>query len=101
MSVGLFFSLLYELSPVTGPQVEKHCSSDTKLRIFIEIGMMTNYQRKQWMKKADKLFHCCISVLFLVAVKYRVGTGCWFIIKGQPGLEEILLVKYLVKYSKR
>lgn len=34
MSVGLFFSLLYGLSPVTGPQVGKHCSSATKLHIL-------------------------------------------------------------------
>lgn len=41
------------------------------------------------MKKGDKLFYCCISVPFLVAVNYWVGAGCWFITKAQSGLEEI------------
>lgn len=41
------------------------------------------------MQKGDKLFYCSISVFFLVAVKYQVGTGSWLITTAQPGLEEL------------
>lgn len=87
-----FFSLLYGVLSATGPQVRKHYPSDAKLH--------TGYRNRNYYKlteqmdgKADKLFYYCISLSFLVAVKYWVQTEYWFITKVQPGLEEIAKIR--------
>lgn len=64
----------------------------------IEIGMMTNWQREKQTKRGVKLFYCCISVPFLVTVKYQVGIQCWFI----ANLAWMKLLKVgVVKYCKK